>query len=284
MSAYLARFLQIPLKPLRSLLSFSHIRGNPIVIIDGGLGSQILGWIKYQTAVEFGKAKNPKERTHLDLEYYLNPPPGQKNLSYFEWELGEYGIELQNLKSNKRPLLFNFSYNEQARNELYLYESMKLTSWVEYFPLTLSYFKIAEKMQLNEDYCAIHLRRGDYLQVAARIVGVDEVCSILNRMKSVLPKLILVISDSQVTEDDLRKFKEILTENVIKVIVGGDIHAAHGILRQAKILIASNSAFSLSAALTMTNNGLVIAPRNFHGPKNTGINNAYHSLSSWNVI
>jgi hypothetical protein len=254
------------------------------VVIDGGLGNQILGWIKYLTAIEFGKIKNSKAHTHLDLEYFRNPPPKKKGLSYFDWELSEYGIKLENLKSIKRPLLYQFSYAHQAKNEQHLYESMNLGSWAEYFPLTDSYFKLSKKLELSDDYLAIHLRRGDYLQVAARIVSVDEVCQVLNKISSVIPCLILIISDSEVSEDDFRKFKEILPDNVIRVIVGGDIHAVHGILRQAKFLITSNSAFSLSAALTMTNNGFAIAPRNFHGSKNVDINQAYHSLSRWNLI
>ena len=280
----MANAVQTSLKEIRNLLFFSHIRGKPVVVIDGGLGNQILGWIKYHTAIEFGKIKNSKEQTRLDLEYFCNPPQNKKGLSYFDWELSEYGIKLENLKSTKRPLLFQFSYNHQARNERHLYQLMNLRSWAEYFPLTESYFKLNEKLELSKDYVAIHLRRGDYLNVAARIVTVDEVCSVLNRISSLIPTSVLVLSDSEISDEDFRKILEQLPDKVVRVIVGGDTHAIHGILRQAKFLITSNSAFSLSAALTMTNNGLAVAPRNFHGSKNSDINEAYHLLSSWTVI
>jgi hypothetical protein len=73
------------------------------------------------------------------------------------------------------------------------------------------------------------------------------------------------------------------TKEIIFEDSGNDIEI-HCLMRSAKILVTSNSMFSLSAALLRPKNLLTISPKVFYGNKYQFYNNGINSLSEWAIL
>jgi len=263
------------------LLSDNYFEKKPTIMIDGGLGSQIIGWIKYHIAKEIFINKE----IQLDLSYFLSEQtqdlvPG---LTRWKWELDHYGLQLLDLNPGKKPFLADISYEKRAQFEFPLFQKMVGRSWNHLFPLSTSTIELFQNLELPKEFGVVHLRRGDYLQVGSKIVHETEVSKLLEKISGSLPQTLLVISDSEISDLDLNRIREAAKVGDIQKIIGGDMHAVHGLMRQSKVLIASNSTYSISAALTMTNGGTTIFPANLYGSAMPNLNRNFNSLANWHL-
>ena len=254
---------------------------KPTIMIDGGLGSQMMGWIKYQIARELWADK----KIQLDLSYFLQSPaleiaPGTLKR---KWELEYYGIPLSDLYPERKPFFGDISYEKRAQFESPLFNEMGKRKWNYLFPLPQSTQLILKNLNLDSDFGVVHLRRGDYLQVASKIVQESEVIKLLEKINGFIPQTLIVLSDSDITDQNLNRIKKAANVSSIEKIIGGDMHAVHGLMRESKILIASNSTFSISAALTMTRGGTTIFPANFYGSQMPNLNTNFNSLADWHL-
>lgn len=265
---------------LIDLFSDYYFKKKPTIMIDGGLGSQMMGWIKYQIARELHD-----KTVELDLSYFL--PDISSNditgLTKWEWELDHYGIALNDLNPQKKPFLADISYERRAKFEFLIFQQMMIKNWKHLFSVQHSAFELSRNLNLAKEYAVVHLRRGDYLHVGSNLVEETSVIKLLEKISGLLPKSMLVVSDSEIPIQTLNKIKQVSKVNDILRITGGDMHAVHGLMRQAKVLIASNSTFSLSAALTMTNSGTTVFPTNFYGPLMPNLNRNLNSLANWHL-
>jgi len=250
-------------------------------MIDGGLGSQIMGWIKYQIARELWIEK----KIQLDLSYFFQEQSLESDSVFLKrkWELEQYGISLNDLYPERKPYFGEISYEKRARFESPLFQEMGKRNWNYLFPLHHNSNFIRKKLNLDFEYGVIHLRRGDYLQVASKIVQESEVLKLLEKINRFLPQNLIVVSDSEITDQNLDRIKKVANVSNVEKIIGGDLHAVHGLMRQSKILIASNSTFSISAALTMTNGGTTIFPANPYGSPMPNLNRNFNSIASWHL-
>ena len=250
-------------------------------MIDGGLGSQMIGWIKYQIAQEMYN----NTKVELDLSYFLPTQPSDviAGLTKWEWELDHYGIDLNNLHPQAKPFLADISYEKRAQFEFPIFQEMMSRSWKHLFPVSAATNELSQRISLPKDYGVIHLRRGDYLQVGSKIVQEASVNKLLEKINGLLPKALLIVSDSEITNQTLNRIKKVANVDNIEKIIGGDMHAVHGLMRQAKILIASNSTYSISAALTMTSSGTTVFPTNFYGSSMPNLNSNLNSLANWHL-
>lgn len=261
------------------LLSDYYFEKKPTIMIDGGLGSQMIGWIKYQIAREMFFDKE----IQLDLSYFLSEQtedlvPG---LTKWEWELDHYGLKLMDLNPVKKPFLTDISYEKRAQFEFPFFQVMAGRSWEHLFPLSTTATQLCRTLELPIEFGILHLRRGDYLKVGSKIVHETEVSELLAKIAELLPQTLLVISDSEISDLGLNRIREAAKVRDIKKIIGGDMHAVHGLMRQSKVLIASNSTYSISAALTMTNGGTTIFPANLYGPAMPNLNRNFNTLADW---
>ena len=110
----------------------------------------------------------------------------------------------------------------------------------------------------------LHLRRGDYLNVASHLISTDEILKICYKLPKIF-KNIVVFSDS--TESDNQKFVSELKKifNNVKWLDGVDNLNAHKIMSEASFLICSNSQFSTTAAYL--GNGFSIIPQKYSTDK-----------------
>jgi hypothetical protein len=265
----------------RDLFSDYYLEKNPTIMIDGGLGSQMIGWIKFQIAQEMYMDK----RVQLDLSYFASARTDEiiPGITKREWALDHYGIHLMDLHPQTRPFLTDISYEKRAQFEFPFFQRMVGRNWADLFPIKESTFELLRAQNLPTEYGVVHLRRGDYLQVASKIVEEKAVTKLLEKIGGFLPQTLLVISDSEISQINLDKFKKSANVEIVQKIVGGNVHTVHGLMRQAKILIASNSTYSMSAALTMTNSGMTVFPTNFYGTPMPNLNRNLNSLANWHL-
>ncbi len=106
----------------------------------------------------------------------------------------------------------------------------------------------------------LHLRRGDYLNVATHLISCEDILKMCKKLPKVL-KNIIIFSDSKECEN--KKFvsdlKAIFTE--VKWLDNVDNVNTHKIMTKANFLMCSNSQFSTTAAYL--GNGFSIIPQKY---------------------
>jgi hypothetical protein len=258
-----------------------------LVVFDGGLGSQIMSFFQMNHLINQGKMPQ------VNIEYYKKNKLHQsdENFVYREWALGRYGIPID--------ALGNFN--------------VKITDSNLKVPTNLlpkkdpNYFKkfqdldLKEQLQVNKDsidaflkkngvdnhYYAIHLRRGDFLKAASKVVQDIEVMQFAKKLFPNLTKFpIFVFSDSPV---DVSWKGNFLSMGFNKVILCGpeisDKYLVHDLLRNAKILVTSNSTFSLSAALLANDGSIAIMPNEFYaGFRDEPVNKLLSQLTNFSIL
>ena len=141
--------------------------------------------------------------------------------------------------------------------------------------------------QIDSNYYAIHIRRGDYVDVASKLIYEKDIFESLHKLFQLIKPLpVLIISDSEIDS----WFKEQLAKNLkSKIICIGPSDASdnlcHDLLRGASLLVTSNSTFSLTAALLSYKKQLSIIPNEFYGGHNeTSLNNVINKLTKFSIV
>ena len=254
-----------------AMLSFFHkcfnLRHDDLVHIEGGLGSQILGAITFWNLQE----QLGEEKARCDLSYFSDE--AQSN-GLWTYELGKFNLPISEFKmfesKSKRNLL------KAKRDFLTDYEltydfwEMSRSRYLRRFDYdrnkVFAYF--TEMMELNPDepFTAIHIRRGDYLQVASKIVTVDDYVKIVRVIRGLVLGKVIVVSDSEVSDEDKSKLQEALDVSELVFLDAPELDPfnIHCLLREAKLIITANSTYSFSAGLLGRQGQTVFSPMQFH--------------------
>jgi hypothetical protein len=138
--------------------------------------------------------------------------------------------------------------------------------------LLISFKKQNRILENCLEYAAVHVRRGDYLEVASRVLNLQEYLQLLCTISNLLPKTLLFVSDSEFKNKEKQQIETNLGNNFkIEYLDGPEVDAffVHCILREANLLITSNSTFSFSAALLAMDNQIALSPVQFHKGKDS---------------
>lgn len=231
---------------------------SPIVVtFTGGVGAQI-----FSAAIYF-YLKNSGKTVFADMSYFNTPfslaNEGEKGkCSHWSWELNCFGMSLN-----------SFSHFPPEQTGLYFLhdgpEKSSLMLKALSDPQIADLFPIPEiKMPFyfaDEKYLCVHLRRGDYLNVASYMVSDRNFLEVVKPFSYIYNKIVIV-SDSLVKDDFVAKLSN-LFETVLN-LDRIDLVTAHIVMRRASTLICSNSQFSLSAAL-LNGGRLKIVPKQWFG-------------------
>jgi len=255
----------------QTLMTKLHLIDRHTIYFEGGLGSQILSFIEFQE-----KTKNSDKPVTVNLDYFLGVSSDYTNeagLSIWSWKLNHYGIdqsifEQQNFykKLLNKYLLTRINSISEV---FYSFRETKKRQYENLFPIN----KIAISTYLESivgsksvDYCVVHIRRGDYLNVATKVIAVDEITRLIQKIKHLLPRIILISSDSYLTLAEKDKLAECLFGFIHKYIEPSESpFLVHDLMRTSKVLIASNSTFSFSAGLLANDDCLVFFPTKYFG-------------------
>jgi len=238
-----------------------------LVHIEGGLGSQIFGVIAFWERQErYGVAK-----ARCDISYFTAQNPGD----LWNWELDRYQIGLKDLQRYESATIRNilklksdFLSESEINSGYWIQARKKYLDRFHFDPMLVNGFreKFAEFKDVHS-YGAVHIRRGDYFKVASRVIKFDEYLDLLISIRELIPKNLLIISDSPLHEKEKEKLGN-LFGNDHNLIFLDDPHLdpflIHCILREADVLVTSNSTFSFSAAVLGKSGQLAFSPVKFH--------------------
>ena len=255
----------------KTILTKLHLIDRHTIYFEGGLGSQILSFIEFQE-----KINNLDKPVSVNLDYFLginSDYTDETGLTRWSWKLNHYGIDQSIFKQEnfykklfKRYLL---ARSNSISEVFYNFRETKKQQYENLFPIN----KIAISTYLesivgskNVEYCVVHIRRGDYLNVSDKIIEVDELIRLMQKIKHLLPRIILISSDSYLTLLEKEKLAECLPGFTYKYIEPSESpFLVHDLMRTSKVLIASNSTFSFSAGLLANDDCLVFFPTKYFG-------------------
>ena len=253
----------------KKLLRFLNLVEKNMIYLEGGLGSQILGTLEFLNS-----------NKNIDISYFTSPPFATRNgPNIWKWELSRYGIELDFFKDRVRdkPYKWQYALKPQVIDSKLATSSEHSYPWsiggaVDLFPIdkkitstTLSNYGIDEN-----SFGAIHIRRGDYLRVSSRVIGINENVAILSKLQTQLPKEIFVFSDTPLHTSEIEALKVAAPRLNLIFLSEDDLGSGtvHDLMRISKVLITANSTFSFSAGILASKETLVYSPLLFFGGQN----------------
>lgn len=243
------------------------------VYFEGGLGSQILSMIQLRNL-----SKSTNVVANCDYFERNEVFTHENGLTHWKWALDRYGIHREELvlkfksrvRRNQRRLspseFSEFICNSSLfRVDDEIKSNFPITTSVE--DRSIAFFK----GRSIPAYTVVHIRKGDYLKVASKIVKVDEVASFLDIVKVSVPKEVIVICDGEFTYQEISSFERALpSESGFQLRFYGsesklDEYLCHDLMRLADFLVTSNSTFSLTAGiLSEKKNSNVFFPTEFY--------------------
>ena len=256
-----------------------------VVTFTGGLGAQIFSAAIYYYLMGKGRT------VYADLDYFRQPAKtatvGNKGeASHWNYELGEYGLPMEGFSTKKFKKTF-FKRNmphvipDGAEKMELAIEALRHREIKKYFPVKSAVAEECRKITGGNDYLCIHIRRGDYVNVASHLVDDMDFVNLAKSLSNFVTAVI-VISDSEVSGMVKESLPGLFKH--CSFIVGGNLHSAHALIRQAKYLVCSNSQFSLSAALLNEIGQQVFVPTKWFGDVDADIQMPINALCRFQVL
>lgn len=231
-----------------------------VVTFSGGIGAQILSAAAYFRLSELG-FNVAADMSYFDLYKGEDRPLMSGGLSYWPWNLDFLGISRNSFTQYPTDTI-GFENPYRLRDD-----ALKLEIAIDAlkYKSVADRFRVPEKVQaagsfpeLPESYGAIHIRRGDYLNVASHIVSNE---MFLKQLKSVskLTDNCVLVSDSKISDEIKDEAQDLFNSVWFFDDSKYPETVIFRILKNAKILITSNSQFSLTAALLSS--GVTLIPK-----------------------
>jgi len=279
------RLINLILLPLPSFIWTQ----NNTVLIEGGLGSQLLTYIEFSEK----RAVSPKIRCNTE---YFSIPESKKsaNLSYWRWELDSYGISRDSLNpySEKLSKLQRIICEEKKFQSKQFLANWSVETSFKYksiFPIDPKKTDRIKEIVLGDiatEYSVVHVRRGDYLYLASHLVPLQTYLKFISQITKELPKKLVFISDSEFSNDEKRAITNTLQTFSInfldsKIYTGREIH---DFMRMASFLICANSTFSFSAGLLACESSKVYFPVQFYTPSENQESNPFLAVSDFALM
>ena len=258
------------------LLDLSYFDNTPFIASEGdgklsywkweldhfGIRFETLDWIKIHKLKKYmtGNIQDKNEgitilNFHNSLKKYKSVL--NKNFSNFHFN------KINNIKNKQANIDNLFSSNpiliSDGKTKIKLFTNAMRDEAIrkKFIHNDCEWLQVIEKENINfENTCCLHLRRGDFVNVASEIVSYEEfinICKKLHKQK----ENIIVFSDS--SKEDNLEFNNMLSSLFNKVywLNNIDNKVTHQLMRKSSILICSNSQFSITAAYLSNNTSFI---------------------------
>lgn len=250
-----------------------------VVTFTGGMGAQII------SAAVYFSMKIGGHPVYADLSYFDQPESvavlGKAgDCSHWAWQLQPFGLPPASFDSPPGLTKRYADILQDGPRKLELGLKALAQPEVQLFFGIPSGIGDVLPAEYTEGFLCMHVRRGDYVNVASHLVADDEFIS-LARKFSGLVKCAVVISDSPIGPD----FRDAITSyfKSVSFLDHTDTYTAHRIMRSARILICSNSQFSLIAA-ALNPEALVLIPKQWFGVGDRHIEAPIHSRCLFEIM
>ena len=256
------------IKAHKKILEIFHLVEENMIYLEGGLGSQILGTLEF---INTDKS--------IDISYFSNPPRATiKGPDIWKWELNRYGIDLNFFgdRVRSKPYKWQYALKPHIANSKLSTSGEYVNPWsigggVELFPIDkTATTKVLSGYGIEENnFGAVHIRKGDYLRVSSRVISVNESAGILTKLQNQLPKELFVFSDTALSEPEKEVVRVAAHHSNTHFLSEDDLEGGtvHDLMRLSKVLITANSTFSLSAGILASKETVVYSPLLFFGGK-----------------
>ena len=250
-----ARSLSKRLARVRAL--FTRAPDATVISFSGGMGAQIISAAIYYMLRERG------ERVFADMRYFeqearVAVTGNAGEVSLWPWQLDCFGIQPSAFHTSENSQVTSFAerIDDGARKLELGIEALRLPQVQARFPVPPGIEDVLGS-NCNAPYLCIHIRRGDYVNVASHLVG-DAQFIAMARNYAALVQNAVVVSDSPIAPEIRQTLSALFARTEFK----DDISAfdTHRLMRKAHVLVGSNSQFSLIAALLNTE-GMIALPR-----------------------
>ena len=249
-------------KTIRKLFRQPGRGDRPAVVkFAGGMGAQII-----QVATYFS-AKYAGRTVYADLSYY-DPETARFLPEMFDSPPVDFDRRDAEVLSDGRHMM------EMGLRALAQPEIRKLFSVPDGLDDILP-------EALSGDFICVHMRRGDYATVASHhLVPDSDFLELLGKFVGLLDRVV-ILSDSPIGTDFRNEVSA--SFEVALFLDDIDVFVAHRVMRGARILIGSNSTFSLTAA-ALNPDALVIVPRQWFSGRLREIEAPIHSRCTFQIM
>lgn len=257
------------------------------VSFTGGMGAQI-----FSSAIFFYlKMKGYSVRADLEYfnkDYHLATVGNKGEISHWDWQLDKFGLTKDVIRnqSNKGDLSSSINIVDGPLKLSLAMQALKLPDVKKYFnkpkidDINMLSPEESFLFKNNVPYICIHIRRGDYVNVATHIVPDGQFIKIAKQLKCLIDSIVIV-SDSTFKEE-FHEISNIFLNTIFLDSSKIDAFLTHSIMRNSNILVCSNSQYSLSAGLL--HDGLVIIPKDWVGNGHELLKVEIDKLSNFAVL
>lgn len=250
-----------------------------VVTFTGGMGAQIISAAIYWHLKEDGRYVLA-DLSYFDRDEYIATTGNAGEISHWSWQLDSFGLSRSSFDIASSYSRHDVELIEDGPKKMELGVSALLQ------PNIQMRFPIAEitseelPIDFHNGYLCVHVRRGDYLNVASHLVSDEEFFELADKFSGLLKHLV-VVSDSPIAT----KFRKRISVGYERVAFLDDVDAqtSHRVMRRSRVLICSNSQFSLIAAL-LSPHILVIFPKQWFGEGDRAIEAPIHSRCTFEIM
>lgn len=250
-----------------------------VVTFTGGMGAQII------SAAIYFSLKSEGREVYADLSYFdraerVATIGNAGEISYWSWQLDPFGISRDSFEVATAYAKREVELIEDGPKKMSLgFGALRQPEVQEHFAITKNVDGVLPP-GVSSGYLCIHVRRGDYVNVASHLVSDREFFELAKKFVGLL-KYLVVVSDSPIES----KFRKTIAAGYEQAVFLDNIDAftSHCVMRNARILVCSNSQFSLIAALLSTQ-ALVVLPKQWFGGKHRAIEAPIHEACGFQLL
>lgn len=233
-------------------------KNAPVLLrFEGGMGNQLLNAALYFHLRGQGRA------VYADLNYFDQPEHvvevGHKGeISHWPWQLDHFGLGRDRFEAydpqRHAGAAPEFMPDDTAKLELVL-QALTHAEVRQHFPVEGNIGRVLPGMA-DHGYLCIHIRRGDYVNVASHLVSDQQFIAQAEKFAALID-CVVVLSDSPIPEATRAALNARFSQ--AHFLDQTDAWTAHRIMRLARVLLCSNSQFSLIGA-ALNPHALVLLP------------------------
>ena len=250
-----------------------------VVTFTGGMGAQII------SAAIYFLLKSEGQTVYADLSYFdraehVAMVGKSGEVSHWLWQLEPFGLTPISFETISDPEKRNVEVIKDGSQKMALgLKALRQPEVQKHFAITAEINDILPA-GFSSGYLCIHVRRGDYVNVASHLIADIEFIELASKFAG-LVRNIVVVSDSPIDES----FRQAIATGYEQVVFRDNIDAfiSHRIMRNACILICSNSQFSLIAAL-LNLQALVVLPKQWFGGNDRAIEAPIHEACGFQIL
>jgi len=235
----------------------------PVLIkFEGGMGNQLLN------AALYFYLENSGKKVYADLSYFEKETHvaevGRKGeISQWPWQLGEFGImrsEFQTLEASIKIKKKAIILPDDGNKLQMVLNALKQDEISVRFKIEENIENIIPNFQ-KFNYICIHIRRGDYINVASHVVSDEQFIQQARKFSGLISNAV-ILSDSPISNEMQHAFGNLYTN--IRFMDNTDAMTAHKVMRLSRVLVCSNSQFSMIGAALNTK-ALILLPMQWLG-------------------